>query len=170
MRKWIVVLLLLASPGLTQQGPDRIELGANLTLGMSQAQALAEVGKHFSAKPMQDDPSQYIVFAKPKSADEKPKWEGVLTFKSGKLVGVERLWAYDDDEKSVALAKSLFGALTSVVKSGKSTCVVEDEISDAAGAQGETVYLNCGKRSIKISVAKVEGYKEDTSVSELLEQ
>src|SRR5581483_4203605 len=143
--------------------------GAHLKLGMRKAQALAEVEKHFSAKSMQD-PSQYIVFDKPKDASDKPKWEGILTFKSGKLVGVERLWAYDDDEKSVALAKSLFGALSSVVKNGQSTCVVEDEISDAAGAQGESVYLNCGKRSIKISVAKVDGYKEDTSVSELLEQ
>jgi hypothetical protein len=115
------------------------------------------------------DASRFVVFAKP-AQGEKPKWQGILTFKAGKLAGVERLWAYDDDERSVALAKSLFGALTSVVRSGKSTCVVEDNISDAPDAQGETVYLNCGKRSIKISVAKIEGYKEDASVSELLEQ
>lgn len=170
MRKWIVVLLLLAAPGVTQEGPDRIELGANLAIGMPKAQALAEVEKHYSTKPMQDDPSEYIVFDRPAAAGEKPVWEGILTFKAGKLVGVERLWAYDDDEKSVALTKSLFGALTSVVKSGKSTCVVEDEISDTADAQGETVYLNCGKRSIKISVAKVQGYKEDASISEILGQ
>lgn len=169
MLKWIALLLFFTAPVLAQQASDQIELGADLKIGMPQAQALAAVEKHFAAKPMQD-PSQYIVFDKPKDANEKPKWEGILTFKSGKLIGVERLWAYDDDEKSVALAKSLFGALTSVVKSGKSTCVVEDEISDAAEAQGETVYLTCGKRSIKISVAKVDGYKEDTSVSELLEQ
>src|SRR5581483_402523 len=102
--KWIFLLLFFAAAAPAQQGPDQIELGANLKLGMPKAQALAEVEKHFSAKSMQD-PSQYIVFDKPKDASDKPKWEGILTFKSGKLVGVERLWAYDDDEKSVALAK-----------------------------------------------------------------
>ena len=170
MRKWMfLTFLLFALPLLAQTGSNQIELGANLTIGMTKAQALAEVQKHFATQRMQD-PTQYVVLDKPASAAEKPKWQGVLTFKAGKLVSVERLWAYADDDKSVALAKSLFGALSSVVKSGKSTCIVEDEISDAADAHGETVYLTCGKRSIKISVAKVQGYKEDTSVSELLEQ
>ena len=169
MRKWMGLLLLLVIvPVCAQDSSEQIELGANLTMGMPQAQALAEVGKHFQTKPMQDA-SHFVVFTKPADG-AKPKWEGILTFKSGKLAGAERLWAYDDDERSVALTKSLFGALTSIVKSGKSTCVVEDDVSDTPDASGETVYLNCGKRSIKISVAKVEGYKEDTSVSELLEQ
>jgi hypothetical protein len=169
VRKWIGLLLLLTiAPLRAQDSSQQIELGASLTIGMSQERALAEVGKHFQTKAMQDA-SRFVVFAKP-AQGEKPKWQGILTFKAGKLAGVERLWAYDDDERSVALAKSLFGALTSVVRSGKSTCVVEDNISDAPDAQGETVYLNCGKRSIKISVAKIEGYKEDASVSELLEQ
>ena len=169
MRKWIGLLLVLVIvPVCAQDTANQIELGENLTLGMTQAQALAEIGKHYQAKAMQDA-SHFVVFQKP-AAGEKAKWEGILTFKSGKLVGVERLWAYDDDERSVALTKSLFGALTSIVRSGKSTCVVEDDVSDTPDAQGETIYLNCGKRSIKISVAKVEGYKEDTSVSELLEQ
>ena len=168
MRKWMWLLLLVGLPVLAQDGSDEIKLGSSLKLGMAKADTLAEVGKHFEAKAMEDD-SHYVVFAKP-AEGEKPRWEGMLTFKAGKLVAVERLWAYDDDERSVALAKSLFGALTSIVKSGKSTCMVEDQISDAPDAQGETIYLNCGKRSIKISVAKVEGYKEDTSVSELLEQ
>jgi hypothetical protein len=169
VRKWIVFLsFLLIVPLSAEDGTQQIELGASLTIGMPQQQALAEVGKHFLTKPMQDA-TQYIVFAKP-AEGEKPKWEGILTFKAGKLAGVERLWAYDDDERSVALTKSLFGALTSVVRSGRSTCVVEDDVSDTPDAQGETVFLNCGKRSIKISVAKVEGYKEDASVSELLEQ
>jgi hypothetical protein len=170
VRKWMsVTVLLFALPLLAQSGPNQIELGANLTIGMPESQALAEVQKHFATERMKD-PAQYVVFDKPASAAEKPKWEGILTFKAGKLVSVERLWAYADDEKSVALAKSLFGALSSIVKSGKSTCIVEDEISDAGDAHGETVYLTCGKRSIKISVAKVQGYQEDTSVSELLEQ
>lgn len=168
MRKWMLLMLLMAMPLLAQNGNEEIKLGSNLKLGMAQSDALAEVGKHFEAKAMEDG-SHYVVFAKPIEG-QKPRWEGILTFKAGKLAGVERLWAYDDDERSVALAKSLFGALTDIVKSGKSTCVVEDQISDAPDAQGETVYLNCGKRSIKISVAKVEGYKEDASVSELLEQ
>lgn len=168
MRKWMVVLLLAGLPLLAQNPGDEIKLGSNLKLGMTQAEALAEVAKNFQAKAMEDG-SHFVVYAKPE-AGEKPRWEGILTFKAGKLAGVERLWAYDDDERGVAMAKSLFGALTSIVKSGKSTCVVEDQVSDAPDAQGETVYLNCGKRSIKISVAKVEGYKEDASVSELLEQ
>ena len=169
MRNWIGLMFLLAiMPVRAQENAEQIELGANLTIGMSQTQALAEVGKHFQTKPMQDA-AHFVVFAKPLEG-AKPKWEGILTFKSGKLAGVERLWAYDDDERSVALTKSLFGALTSIVRSGKSTCVVEDDVSDTPDAQGETIFLNCGKRSIKISVAKVEGYKEDTSVSELLEQ
>ena len=171
MRKltWLLVLVLgLPAMAPSQDAAEAIELGSNLQLGMTQKQALAEVGKHFEVKPMAD-PSHFVVYVRP-SAGEKPKWEGILTFKAGKLAGVERLWAYDDDERSVALAKSLFGALTEVVKSGKSTCIVEDQVSDAPDASGETVYLNCGKRSIKISVVKVEGYKEDASVSELLEQ
>ena len=169
MRKCIVLLFaLVIAPMCAQDAGDEIELGANLTLGMPQSQVLVEVGKHFESKPMQDA-SHYVVFAKP-AAGEKPKWEGILSFKAGRLTGVERLWAYDDDERSVALAKSLFGALTSVVRSGKSTCHVEDQVSDSPDASGETILLNCGNRSIKISVAKVEGYKEDTSVSELLGQ
>jgi hypothetical protein len=168
VRKCIWLLLLLGVPLLAQSGSDEIKLGSNLKLGMTKADALAEIGKHFEVKAMEDG-SHYVVFAKP-TEGEKPKWEGILSFKGGKLAGVERLWAYDDDERSVALAKSLFGALTSIVKSGTSTCVVQDQVSDAPDAQGETVFLNCGKRSIKISVAKVEGYKEDASVSELLEQ
>lgn len=168
MQKWMgtMLLLLCAWPLWAQKNSEQIELGANLKLGMAQKDALAEVGKHYLAKPM-EDASHFVVFAKP-AEGEKPKWEGILTFKDGKLAGVERLWAYDDNESSVALAKALFGALTSVVRSGKSTCVVEDQVSDAPDAQGETVYLNCGKRSIKISVAKVDGYKEDASVSEML--
>ena len=168
LRNWILVLLLAGLPALAQPGADEINLGANLKLGMSQSAALAEVGKQFQTKPLEDG-AHFVVFSKPKDGD-KPQWQGILSFKGGKLTAVERLWAYDNDERSVALAKSLFGALTSVVKSGTSTCVVQDQISDAPDAQGETVYLNCGKRSIKISVAKVEGYQEDASVSELLEQ
>jgi hypothetical protein len=167
-RTWLPLLLLLGLSVVAQDRTNQIELGANLKLGMPQAEALTEVGKHFETKAMEDG-SHFVVFIKPASG-EKPKWEGILTFKAAKLVAVERLWAYDDDERSVAMAKSLFGALTSVVKSGTSTCKVEDQISDVPDAQGETVYLNCGKRSIKISVAKVAGYREDASVSELLEQ
>lgn len=169
MRKWMGLwLLMVIVPVCAQDGSDQIDLGGSLTLGMPQAQALAEVGKHFETKAMQD-PAHFVVFLKP-AGGEKPKWEGILTFKSGKLAGVERLWAYDDDERSVALTKSLFGALSSIVRSGKSMCEVEDEVSDTPDAQGETVFLNCGKRSIKISVAKVGGYKEDASVSEVLGQ
>jgi len=164
----LLFLLLIGLPFAAEDRTDQIELGANLKLGMSQVDALAQVGKHFETKAM-EDATHFVVFLKPANG-EKPKWEGILTFKAGKLVAVERLWAYDDDERSVSMAKSLFGALTSVVKSGTSTCKVEDQISDVPDAQGETVYLNCGKRSIKISVAKVEGYREDASVSELLEQ
>jgi len=164
----VCLLLLLGMPLLAQTAIDEIKLGSSLKLGMTKTEALAEVGKHFEAKQMEDG-DHYVVFVKPPEG-EKPRWEGMLTFKEGKLAGVERLWAYDDDEKSVAMAKSLFGALNNIVRSGKSTCVVEDQVSDAPDAQGETIYLNCGKRSIKISVAKVEGYKEDASVSELLEQ
>ncbi len=170
MRAKIGLLLVVLTVPVWAQAPDQIELGANLQLGMTQTQVLALVQKHYDSKVMEDDPSHYIVFTKPAAVGEKPLWQGILAFKDGKLVGVERLWAYDDNERSVALAKSLFGALSSVVKSGKSTCMVEDQVSDAPDAQGETIFLNCGKRSIKISVAKVAGYREDASVSELLEQ
>jgi len=168
MLRWMGLLLLLALRAAAQDGVEQIELGTNLKLGLTQADTLALVGKHFEARPMQDN-SHYIVYVKP-AEGEKPKWEGILTFKAGKLAAVERLWAYDDNEHSVAMAKSFFGALTSIVRSGTSTCKVEDQISDAPDAQGESVLLSCGKRSIKISVAKVEGYREDASVSELLEQ
>jgi hypothetical protein len=139
-----------------------------LKLGMPQEQVLAEVGKHYTVKPL-SDPTQFVVFTRPKDATEKPRWEGMLTFKAHKLVSVERLWAYENDENSVALTKSLLGVLSNFVKGGRSTCVVQSLLSDAPDAQGETVFVNCGKRTLKISVAKVEGYKEDASVSETLE-
>jgi len=160
--------LLVGLPLWAQNDAEEILLGAKLKLGMTQEQVLTEVGKHYGIKPM-SDPTQFVVFTKPKDEGEKPRWEGMLTFKSGKLISVERLWAYENDDNSVALTKSLLGVLSNFVKSGHSTCVVQALLSDAPDAQGETVFVNCGKRSLKISVAKVEGYKEDASVSETLE-
>ncbi len=151
-----------------QSGADEIELGAKLKLGMAQKQVLADVGQHYEIKPL-SDPAQFVVFSKPKEG-EKPQWEGILTFKAGKLVAVERLWAYENDDNSVAMTKSLVSVLGNLVKNGQGTCVVESLVSDAPDAKGESIFLNCGKRSLKISVAKVEGYKEDASVSETLEQ
>jgi hypothetical protein len=94
----------------------------------------------------------------------------MLTFKAGKLISVERLWAYENDHNSVARTKSLLGGLSNFVRNGQSACMVQSLSSDAPDAQGETVFINCGKRTLKISVAKVRGYKEDASVSRTLEQ
>lgn len=168
MRKLLLLCLLVGLPAWAQNETDEILLGAKLKIGMAQGQVLTEVGKHYGIKPM-SDPTQFVVFTKPKEEGEKPRWEGMLTFKAGKLNSVERLWAYENDDNSVALTKSLLGVLSNFVKSGQSTCVVQSLLSDAPDAQGETVFVNCGKRSLKISVAKIEGYKEDASVSETLE-
>lgn len=169
MRKLVWLCLLLGLPAWAQNGSDEILLGAKLTLGMTQDQVLKEVGKQYGYKAL-SDPTQFVVFTKPKDENEKPRWEGMLTFKSGKLVSVERLWAYENDDNSVALTKSLLSVLTNFVRNGQSSCVVQSLMSDAPDAAGETVFVNCGKRSLKISVAKVQGYKEDASVSETLEQ
>lgn len=56
------------------------------------------------------------------------------------------------------------------LRDGRNTRTVESLKSDAPDAQGQTVFLNCGRRALKISVAKVEGHKEDASVSEVLEK
>jgi hypothetical protein len=169
VRKLLWLCLLLVVPVRAQNDTDEILLGSKLKLGMPQNQVLAEVGRHYGVKAL-SDPTQFVVFTKPKDENEKPRWEGMLTFKTGKLIAVERLWAYENDENSVALTKSLIGVLNNFVKNGQSTCVVQSLMSDAPDAQGETVFVNCGKRSLKISVAKIEGYKEDASVSETLEQ
>jgi hypothetical protein len=175
VRKLLLIMVLLGMVLLglpcwaqNDSGPDAIEMGAKLKLGMSQQEVLKEIGKQYEAKQL-SDPNQFVVFSKP-AEGEKPHWEGMLTFKAGKLVSVERLWAYQNDDNSVALAKSLVGVLSSWMKEGASKCTVESLMSDAPDATGETVFLNCGKRSLKISVAKVEGYKEDASVSEVLGQ
>jgi hypothetical protein len=55
----------------------------------------------------------------------------MLTFKAGKLAAVERLWAYQNDDSSVAITKSLVGVLNSLIKDGNSTCVVQSVVSDA---------------------------------------
>ncbi len=168
--RWIVLLFcwVMGISLWAQNDPDQISLGVPLRLGMAQTHVLTEIGKHYSVKPL-SDPTQFVVFTPPKDGSDKPKWEGMLTFKDGKLASVERLWAYQNDDDSVALAKSLVSVLSSFVKTGKSTCVVQTLLSDSLDAQGETVFLTCGKRTVKISVAKVEGYKEDASVSETLE-
>ena len=163
----LVLCLLTGTSLLAQNDPDQLTLGVPLKLGMAQQHVLAEVGKHFGVKAL-SDPRQFVVFTQ-SGENEKPKWEGILTFKNGKLASVERLWAYENDDNSVALTKSLGGLLTNFVKTGKSTCVVQTLLSDSLEAQGETVFLTCGRRTLKISVAKVEGYKEDASVSETLE-
>ena len=169
--RWVGLLslcLLMGTSLWAQNDSEQIFLGVPLKLGMAQQHVLAEVGKHFSLKPL-SDPTQFVVFTPPKDATEKPKWEGMLTFKDAKLASVERLWAYENDDNSVALTKSLVSVLTAFVKTGKSTCVVQTLLSDSLDAQGESVFVTCGKRTLKISVAKVEGYKEDASVSETLE-
>lgn len=165
----LLSLYLLVGTSLSAQNdPDQILLGVPLKLGMTQQHVLAEVGKHYGVKPL-TDPTQFVVFTLPNNSTDKPKWEGMLTFKSGKLASVERLWAYENDDNSVALTKSLVSLMSGFVKDGKSTCVVQTLLSDSLDAQGETVFLTCGRRTLKISVAKVEGYKEDASVSETLE-
>ena len=169
MRKsWFVFVVLMGLPCWAQNSSDSqaIELGAKLKLGMSQKVVLSIVEKQYEAKQL-SDPTQFVVFSKPKE-NEKPRWEGMLTFKDEKLISVERLWAYQNDDNSVALAKSLVGVLSSWLKDGTTKCTVESLMSDSPDAQGESIFLNCGKRSLKISVAKVEGYKEDASVSEVL--
>ena len=168
VRKLFWLWLLVGLPLGAQNDSDQISLGVPLKLGMEQKQVLAEVGKHYGVKSL-SDPSQFVVFTAPKEEGAKPKWEGMLTFKNGKLSSVERLWAYESDENSVALTKSLIGVLTNFVKTGKSSCIVQTQLSDSLDAQGETVFVSCGRRMLKISVAKVEGYKEDASVSESLE-
>jgi len=168
VRKLLWLSLLVGLPVLAQNDSDQISLGVPLKLGMDQKQVLADVGKHYGVKAL-SDPGQFVVFTAPKEEGAKPKWEGMLTFKNGKLTSVERLWAYENDENSVALTKSLIGVMTNFVKNGKSTCIVQTQLSDSLDAQGETVFVSCGRRMLKISVAKVEGYKEDASVSETLE-
>jgi hypothetical protein len=169
VRKFWWLFLLVGVLVSAQNEGDEIVLGAQLRLGMAQDEVLKEVGKHYGYKAL-SDPSQYVVFTPAKEEGAKPRWEGMLSFKSGKLVSAERLWAYENDDNSVALTKSLVGVLNKFVRDGQSTCVVQSMRSDAPDAEGETVFVNCGKRSLKISVAKVEGYKEDASISEMLEQ
>src|SRR3954471_10334216 len=90
VRKALWLCLLVGLPGWAQNDPDEMVLGATLKLGMPQEQVLAEVGKHYTVKPL-SDPTQFVVFTRPKDATEKPRWEGMLTFKTHKLVSVERL-------------------------------------------------------------------------------
>jgi len=168
VRKLIWLWLLVGIPLVAQSDSDQISLGVPLKLGMDQKQVLAEVGKHYGVKAL-SDPAQFVVFTAPKEEGGKPRWEGMLTFKNGKLASAERLWAYENDANSVELTKSLIGVLTNFVKNGKSACIVQTQLSDSLDAQGETVFVSCGRRTLKISVAKVESYKEDASVSETLE-
>lgn len=168
MRKLLLMVVLMGLPCWAQDDSGAIELGAQLKLGMAQNLVLKSIEKQYEVKQL-SDPTQFVVFSKPKDG-EKPHWEGMLTFKEAKLSSVERLWAYQNDDNSVALAKSLVGVLSSWIKDGASKCTVESLMSDAPDAQGETIFLNCGKRSLKVSVAKVAGYKEDVSVSEVLGQ
>jgi len=168
VRKLLLMVVLMGLPCWAQDDSGAIELGAKLKLGMAQNVVLKSIEKQYEVKQL-SDPTQFVVFSKPKDG-EKPHWEGMLTFKEAKLSSVERLWAYQNDDNSVALAKSLVGVLSSWIKDGASKCTVESLMSDAPDAQGETVFLNCGKRSLKVSVAKVAGYKEDVSVSEALGQ
>jgi hypothetical protein len=147
----------------SQTQADAIEIGTvRLTLEMPQASVLAKLGEDYEVSKVGHEDG-WRVFEKGKRHGATVAW---VHFENAKLRAVSKYWTVDSPDTKVALAKALYGAISSLGKGWLDcTVTVYDEQDPTEETQG--VGIGCGRRSVFIEVSRdKEG--ETASVTERL--
>lgn len=135
----------------TIKADSRVTLGidgATVWLGMSQSDAMSELGKA-GIKPAALDSRLYVVSG------------GTMQFTQGRLTFANREWTGSGGSEMNAVV----GALGTLGGCGGSQCVVQNALLAEPEQKVERVFVTCGMRSILIMAGTANG-KVVSSVAE----
>jgi hypothetical protein len=154
-----IALFLFSAPIATtalfgQQSDDSIVLGGDrFRLGMPKDQVLKLLTSYFD---VQGTPGGRNTPCDSSCSVIEPggppyKFVASVSFKDGRLSSVIRHWSPDDQQAAVPYARALWGAISSLVKDGKTVCTI-------AAGQNESsrgAFITCGDRQIHVSIDRV---------------
>jgi hypothetical protein len=173
-KRLVAAAVLTFSTFYGQSSGDSIEIGGRrLKLGMPRGHVVSNLSPSFFISAWKGrgsectpDINSCVLWEK----QEQPPFSPVanLGFKDGVLNSVIKYWDPEDQQQAVPFARSVYGAIASLVKDGKTTCNISAQQGDSPGLEQKSVYLICGGRSIDIEITNHKKYGESATISESL--
>ena len=173
----ILCLSVLATEVMAQDqrkpGEDYIWLSTKLTLGMPQNIVMGKLAQYYGTRKLDSSSTveqDWLVINK-----EGPPWQAVrgVSFKDGKLSAASKEWGPQDQAKGVEFARSLFGAISELVKQGKKDCWLAIDQKEVPGAESKLAYIVCDDKYISFFILRStdmasRGLPEVAGISESL--
>jgi len=180
MRAFVGVLfLVLAVPTVAQApSPESILIGdigeVRLFLGQSKESALRTLREHFDVGVEDDKTGQAAIFSQGSlSPGAKVGIHyGWVTFRSGKVSAVTKLWDIQGLDTGIAVVRAIRGAMSSFGKSGQACTVVPFD-DQGPSMEKSGVVVSCGMRQVQVFVnrwAFKTGSGEGVVINEVLSE
>jgi len=158
----------------TTGGRETVSLGGvTLHLGMAAEQAERSLSAEFVVQRVSAEsdpkPSQirqsWMIWTKDREAVV-----GNVFLKDGVVSEVIKDWLPAESTREVAVAKSLVGAVSELVRDGKRTCTIDRDERSGPTWESRVVLIQCGARFLKVEVSSHHdpAIGERTSVEEHL--
>lgn len=94
---------------------------------------------------------------------------GTIAFKHGRLVAASKDWGPNDaQDRGVPLGRSLYGAISALVRDGVRSCTLSTGQTESPGYENKVAFIRCENRTLQISVSRSDQFGESATVTEML--
>jgi len=142
-----------------------ITLGAELKLGMPQAEVLEKLADYYEVR--KSVPGAWQLLSK-----NGPPFEsfGSVTFHDGRLTYVSKEWGPTNQQRGVEFATALYGALANLTAQKETLCWISTlQNMDPAGEMRQ-MWFTCGGKTLDITVVRDRRYGNHVTMSEILQR
>jgi hypothetical protein len=169
-------VMFLFMTGLLAVGPvtlpdDKIILGTELRLGMTQQNVISLLEQQFTVLAVSSTPNHnresWLLFKKGEKS--RDYLEGAVTFQNGKLVSASREWATNQASDGERVAQAVYGILANFAAEGRTSCNISAHSTNVPEASAKDVQLVCGGKQLFIGLTTEAGESATASVQEVLE-
>lgn len=167
MLSLLAALLIIGYPGPIYGENDNeasvVIDGVRVTLGMPEGDVLAKLRKEHQMQrttSVEGKTTGSWVVVSRESHDR-----GLVSFEQGKLVQAGATWASVKDQAVVDFARAVIGVLSTVAAQPSASCAVSVDTIELQRIEGRSATLNCGPKSVIISVEVGRDGKAATAAS-----
>jgi hypothetical protein len=156
-------LIVSALAAMPQSSRETLNLGADLTLGMSEDAAIKKLAES-GHTPRKIEPPQGL-----RDKGITSMWgldDGVISFASGKLAIVTKS-LLPSEGNEVEFGRQLYFAIRDLELEGDSHCTIETEAGEVPEYSSKRAKLNCGK---KIVIVELQRYQKNPETVQLNEE
>jgi hypothetical protein len=139
-----------------------------LTIGMPRDAAIARLAQLYEVEKMEDDGSWLVQDKGIHDKDHPPHLVGTVSFTNESLISVNKFWGPEDQHRGAEFAQSLYGAIASLVNSGKTGCHISVGENQQPTGESKIAFISCGDRFIRVDIIRRPQIGEVATLTEVL--